>query len=239
MHKVWTETEATRMRTLILTDVETTGLSPETDRVIEVATVMFDVQAACVTASFSSLIYADSNAAIDINRIPAEVLLDAPRGDYAWARVDELIALANGESAFVAHRAEFDRGFYPPELAARLPWICSKFDIEWPCSKPGASLVEVALAHGVPIHENHRAMTDCMLLAKTFASCAREGADLQAMLARAMRPRATYQALVSFDEKDKAKAAGFQWDGATKRWLRRLAEEDAAAIGFPVKEVGP
>lgn len=61
--------------------------------------------------------------------------------------------------------------------------------------------------------------------------------ELPRILERAMRPQATYIAQVSYDDREKAKAAGFSWDGNAKTWSRRMAKEDAARLPFPTREV--
>lgn len=231
------------MKTLILTDTETTGIDPKTEHAIEVAAVLFDVETASVLEAFSSLIYAEANAAASINRIDVATLAKALPAKNAWARVSAMVSEAidmRGPVAFMAHRAEFDRGFYPSELAARIPWVCSKFDVEWPRSRVGASLVEVALAHDVPVHANHRALTDCMLLAKVLERTAELGHDLTALLTRAMRPKALFRITdTSFDEARNvlAKAAGFRWE--KPYWVRSLAIADAASLPFAVTQMSP
>jgi hypothetical protein len=35
-----------------------------------------------------------------------------------------------------------------------------------------------------------------------------------------------------FDQNEIAKAAGFKWNGESKRWTRRMAIEDAEALPF-------
>lgn len=223
------------LRSILITDVETTGLDPATCQTIEVAAVLFDVAAASVVESFSSLIHATGNAAESINRIRPATLARAPESDRVWAQVGALIERAGPDTAFMAHRADFDRGFYPTKLAASLPWICSKFDVEWPRSALGASLVDVALAHGVPVHANHRALTDCMLLVKVLERTAEMGGDLSAMLTRAMRPKAMFRVSeTGFNEARNAlaKAAGFRWE--KPHWVRSMPPEDAGALPFEV-----
>jgi DNA polymerase III subunit epsilon len=227
--------------TLIVTDTETQGLTPSvTCQAIEVACVLFDVASASVIESFSSLIRADANPCYDINRISVDSLAKAPHPDYVWQRVTDMVTSAGPLCAYVAHRAEFDRGFYPALLAGRLPWICSKQDVSWPLSKPGESCVGMALAHGVPVVSAHRAMTDAMLIVRTLERVVELGHDLPAILARAMRPRALFMvADTSFDaaRNELAKQAGFAWDNATRRWTKRIALDDVGSLPFAVKEV--
>ena len=228
------------MKYAIICDVETTGLDPAKDRVVEVGCILYSLEHATPVASFASLVHGEGNPAERINRIPSNALTNAPVAQYAWNRLSEFIDCAGDDAVFIAHRAEFDRSFIAAvasKLSARLPWVCSKFDIEWPLSKPGASCVEMALAHGVPVVSAHRALTDCMLVAKTIEAVQGLGHDVNAMLERALRPKATFQALVSYDDREKAKAAGFSWNGAAKVWTRSMAAEDTAALPFPVREV--
>lgn len=121
----------------------------------------------------------------------------------------------------------------------RLPWVCSKFDLELPSSKLGASCVEMALAHGVPVVSAHRALTDCMLIARTLENVQAAGHDLQAMLAKAMRPKVKVASLMPYEEGNVTnKAHGFSWEAPpVKAWTRRIAREDIATLPFPVREV--
>lgn len=227
--------------TLVITDCETTGLDPATCQAIEVGVVVWSVTHRTTVTAYSTLMRADKNEAESVNRIPASFLPNAKPAKFAWTAVKSIVdnVAVQGDAAFVAHRAAFDRSFYDPIVAERWPWICSKFDIEWPRSKPGASLVEVALAHDVPISYNHRALADCLLLVRVFERCVELGVDVGKMIERAMRPKKVYQALVSFDDREKAKTAGFSWDGATKLWTKKIVPEDleALALDFRVKEI--
>lgn len=223
------------MRRLLILDTETTGLDPSTDRAVEVAVILYSVEHATVLSAFSTLIEGDGNAAEAINRIPAAALCSAGLLALPWLTVQ---AMAGHADAIVAHNAEFDRGFVPVELRDALPWVCSKGDIAWPKqTRPEPSLVALALEHDLGVAYAHRAMADCDLIARLFTRSRELGADLPAMLARAMRPKADFVALVSYDDRDKAKAAGFRWEPATKQWRRRMAVEDAAALPFRVRQV--
>ena len=223
------------MKRVLILDTEATGLDPKVDAVIEVACILYSIEHATVIESYSSLIRATDNAAEAINRIPPAALVGAEHPDAVWARV---MVLTDTADAIVAHNAEFDRGFVRDRLRDALPWVCSRSDLTWPKqTKPGPSLVSLALEHDLGVATAHRALADCDLIARLFTRAAELGADLRAMLARGMRPKAEFIALVSFDDKDKAKAAGFQWDAQRKQWKRRMAVEDAAALPFRTQQV--
>lgn len=224
------------MKTLAILDTETTGLDPSKDACIEVACVLYDIEHAAPVESFASLIRAKGNAAEAVNRIAPPLLERAPAQVAVWGVVRGIIERAD---AVVAHRAEFDRSFVPSELRTLRPWVCSKFDIEWPHGKAGDHLVHLALAHGLGVLHAHRALTDCDTLVRLFQRVAELGGDVPAMLARAMRPKVTVIAQVSYDDREKAKAAGFAWDPSGKFWHRAMAREDVAALPFPTREARP
>lgn len=222
------------MKRVLLIDTETTGLDPKTDRVIEVAAILYSVEHATPLHFFSSLLRADANPAEAINRIPAAALVEAPEPATVWARVG---AIAEQADAIVAHNAEFDRGFVPAALDALRPWICTMQDLQWPRQGGGRSLVALALDHDLGVAYAHRALADCDLIARLLTRSRELGADLAALLARGLRPKAKFAALVSYDDREKAKTAGFSWDGPTKTWWRVMAREDAAALPFRVREI--
>lgn len=224
------------MRTVLILDTETTGLGPDA-AVIEVGAILYSVEHATVLRAFSSLIRADSNAAEAVNRIPAAALVDALDPAAVWSEVS-VMALHWKVEAILAHNAAFDRSFTPPDSALLdFSWICTKSDLTWPKqTRPESSLVPLALDHDLGVAVAHRALADCDLIARLLMRCAELGHDVAAMLARGLRPKVTLMACVSYDDREKAKAAGFRWDAPTKRWLRRMVEEDAD-FDFPTRVV--
>jgi DNA polymerase III subunit epsilon len=224
------------MNNVLIVDVETTGLDPTSDRVIEVGAVLYDVGHRTIRSSYSSLLQGDSNAAEAVNAIPASVLPTAPPPDVVWRYI---AALSRDVDCFVAHRASFDRSFFPAELAASKPWACSKFDMQWPRAKLGASLTETALAHGLGLSHAHRALTDCLTIARLLERVAEMGCDVGAMLVRALRPKARFVSLAPFEEKEVVKAHGFQWEPTRRVWAREMAIEDAGDLPFRVRQEVP
>lgn len=224
------------IRLAAIIDTETGGLDPAKDPCIEVAVTVYDLALAAPVTSFSSLIRSESNAAEKVNRISPELLKTAAEAKSVWSRVSAVI---EGCDVFIAHRAEFDRSFAPEPLRSSRPWICSKFHIDWPMGNYGDGLVHLALAHGVGVVHAHRAATDVDILSRLFTRVDRmvDGSAGMALtlVHRAMRPRHKLQAMVSFQDKDLAKSAGFQWEPEKKRWVREAFEDQT--FDFPTKEV--
>lgn len=217
----------------LIIDTETTGLDPLKDAVIEIGCVLYSVAHQTTLTQFSTLVQHDSNSAEAVNRIPAAAVADT-LFDPIYGEIFR--AMIRQADVFVAHGAEFDQSFLPQWTQKK--WVCSRFDFRWPHqSREGESLVSLALNHGIGVASAHRALTDCQLIAALFDRMA----DLPSMFAQAMRPKALFQALVSFDDKDKAKERGFLWQqpGAPiKSWTRRMAIEDAATLPFKTIQIG-
>lgn len=223
------------MKRLLILDTETTGLDPKVDQAIEVGAVLWSVEHRTVLSCFSALIEANGNAAEAVNGIPSAALLNIEKAPKVWQAVEEWGRTAN---AVVAHNADFDRSFVPRECALHdLPWICSCDDIQWPRASDSRSLVALALAHGVGVSYAHRALTDCLLLARLLERCAELGHDVAAMLARGLRPKATFAANVTYETNHLAKAAGFRWDPQARRWWRKMAIEDVTSLPFKVRQI--
>ena len=226
-----------KIQTVLIIDTETTGLDPATDAIVEIAGVLYSLEHRTTIAQMSTLLdFGKGNAAEETNRIPPKALLHLSAEKEIPA---SLRHMATHADVFAAHRADFDRSFVAAadsHLAESLPWVDTKFDVEWPRSKHGDGLVHVALAHGVPVVSAHRALTDCMLLAALFERVQRAGKDLETMLKRALRPKARIVAEVPRERNDELKAAGFRWDPDRRQWWRTTFVDDVGSFAFPVRE---
>jgi DNA polymerase III alpha subunit (gram-positive type) len=233
------------VKTLLIFDLETTGLEPQTCRVIEAAGALWSLPHRTLTGSFSFIVQADENPAEAVNRIPVGALRDH---GFAQDKTEARLAVWFGMAdAIVAHNASFDSGFLSTHLRESKPWICTKHDVEWPRSRLGAGLRDLAADHDVGVVRAHRAGADVDILVRLFERVAELGHDVDAMIARALRPKVLVVAdvpkpwTVSKEEADATKAAlksaGFQWEDAAKRWARRMPREDVAGLPFAVQEV--
>jgi DNA polymerase-3 subunit epsilon len=218
------------MERILIVDTETTGLDPATGKLIEVGAVLFDVRQRAVLSQVSTLLPVEENPVEHINRISPAIACATPAAVIQQAR--ELVrALATHADAFVAHNAEFDAKWLPG-LGSQ-PWICTMDDVRWPrVSRARQSVVGLALDYGVPVWAAHRALTDCVYLAQVME---REP-ELERLLVQALEPRQLYVAMVSYDDREVARAAGFQWNQAVpKAWSRKLTVSEAEALDFPVR----
>ena len=188
-------------------DLETTGLSPTTDSILEVALVLTDA-AGRVERSWSTLI--DPGAGVDvgptrIHGLVAEELIGAPRLDDV---ADLLVADMAGR-AVVAHNARFDVGFLTQALGfrglldrgARVPRVCT---MEWArhfMTTPSRRLTTCCEVAGVEIGRHHNALDDAMAAAGLLRHYLEVGAQ------RGEEPVAWARALL-----DAHHFTGWHWD---------------------------
>ncbi len=228
---------------LLIIDTETTGTDPQQDRVIEIGAVLYSATHQSPLAQLSYLLDSPDNAAEPINRIPPAALSILPKS-LQYQSLSLLQGMATEANYIIAHNAEFDAQWFDDSKLPilrdcnqkPLPWLCSMADMTWPKqSRPSQSLINLALDHGIGVSSAHRALTDCQLLAELFTRL--EADELNRLICQASRPKALFKALVSYDDRQLAKDAGFRWHAADKTWRRRMAVEDAPQLPFPVVQL--
>lgn len=226
----------TALQNVLILDTETTGLTPEDSVCIEVGAILFNVPQKAVVTQLSFVLPCLLNPAEQVNHIPASVTTLGPAPE---AGLSLFMQLVEQSDAVVAHNADFDRQWFGQGNLPAIdkPWICTMSDISWPKHlgiKNRPSVVNLALAHGIPVWAAHRALTDCIYLAQVFERCN----DLDELLRNAQQPRLLYQALVSYDDRQLAKDAGFSWNNdGSKTWTKKLTEEEAKNLPFATRIV--
>jgi DNA polymerase-3 subunit epsilon len=228
-------------RSLLILDVETTGLEPPQAELCEIGAVLFSVPQRSILQQLSFLLPVSSNDAQAINGIAPELTREpAPIEEAAVL----LLAMLRQADALVAHNAVFDRQWLDGWLIARghdntlamgKPWICTCEGISWEDLRPNPSLQTLALAHGVPVWAAHRAMTDCIYLAAVLE----RAAALEQKLAEGLLPRRLVAADLPFQRKEEAKQAGFRWLPDRRLWVRKLTDAQIQDLPFPTYEVQP
>ncbi len=151
---------------LAIVDVETTGLDPDNDRVIEIAVV--HMWRGEVTDSYVTLVNPGRDLppeVVSITKITPESLVDAPRFDSVAAEVARRLE----GRVFVAYNLPFDRGFVTAELArAGVTWVPDAgidplvFVRELHKTQGSKRLSAVAARLGIALDNAHRADADAI-----------------------------------------------------------------------------
>ncbi len=146
-------------------DVETTGLQPAVDEIIEIGAILFAfdptsgeiVRRVECYSGLREPTVGIHPAAQEIHGLSLAMLKNC--------RLDEerLRSLFSRASFFIAHNASFDRGFLTrlfPEMGDK-PWLCSMRGIDWlTAGCPGRSLEILSSHFGLEDRECHRAASD-------------------------------------------------------------------------------
>ena len=193
-------------------DLETTGLSPATDSIIEIGLVLLGPDGSA-QRSWTTLV--DPGASVDvgptyIHGLVAEDLIGAP----ALAEIADLLVRDLAGRAVVAHNARFDVGFLTQALGglgrlgrgARIPRVCTMELARSYITTPSRRLVTCCESAGVRIGSHHCALDDaraCAGLLRHYMSVgSRRGDDLVAW-SRSLESAAAFSA--------------WTWDGAAAR----------------------
>ncbi|VIO72723.1 DNA polymerase III PolC-type [Bradyrhizobium ivorense] len=226
-------------RTAILLDVETTGLDPVRDEIIELGMVKFtylaDGRIARVVDTFSCF----NQPSI---AIPPEITALTGITDEMVAgqslEDDRINQFASDAVVVIAHNAGFDRKFmerYAP-LFEHKAWACSVSEVEWRSHGFEGSRLPYLLMKAGLFHEAHRAVDDCLALLEILALHLPllDRTVLSVLLERARRKTIRIWAEQSpFELKDELKRRGYRWsdgaDGRPRSWYVDVDEASQAA----------
>jgi|HubBroStandDraft_6_1064221.scaffolds.fasta_scaffold04522_6 DNA polymerase-3 subunit epsilon len=221
-------------------DVETTGINPDRDRIIELGICLFeyDRQSGRIYKVLGSWEWLEDPGL----SIPPEITNITGITDemVAGHTIDDRTVndLLGRIVLVIAHNADFDRRF----LEKRLPvfaakhWACSRSDIDWKAEGIRSSPLEfVAYSLGF-FHDGHRAASDCRAtlhaMAQPLPGTGRLA--LHALLEQARLP--TWRLWTrngAIEKKDILKARGYTWSpgefGRPKCWYRDVSDAEKAA----------
>jgi DNA polymerase III subunit epsilon len=223
------------VRLALFVDVETTGLDPVVDEIVDLAMVPFTYDTA------SGVIYEIREPFQSFrqptNPIPAAITAITGITDemVAGHTIDpmEVVGFIDRSALVIAHNAAFDRRFLERLCGPiKRPWVCSMTQIDWVAEGyDGTRLAYLATSAGF-FYDKHQAAADCFagieMLATTLPRAGTPA--LVALLENGRRPTWRIWAIGSpFDVKDTLKARGYNWHAGKKSWHIAVDETERDA----------
>lgn len=202
----------------VFLDIEATGLSYTTDKMIELGMVKFeytqDGRIFRLLDEFSG--YQDPNMPIPeaITKLTG-ITDDMVKGHRI--NVDEVDSYLNNVDIIIAHNAQFDRAFFDMTFPTITPkaWGCLMYDIDWKFEGISSHKLEYIAYKYNFFFEGHRAIIDCLAGIHILAQALLVSKELvlKQLLTNAVALRFKLWATNSpYDSKDLLKARGYRWN---------------------------
>lgn len=217
---------------VLILDTETTGLSHQADKIIELAMLLVAVDTATGLPFGPVEVFEGfEDPGMPIPPVAQEIT-GISDGMVKGQRLDDdaVAAMVAKADLIVAHNASFDRPFVEarfPGFAAK-PWACSFADIDWKAAGAGSSKLSALANDQGWFYDAHRAQVDCHALLQVLSQPV-GGSDttgLSQLIHVAAQPSYQVRATGSpFETKDTLKARGYRWDADAKVWSCRVASE--------------
>lgn len=217
----------------VVVDVETTGLDPAKDLVIELALRRFRYDSRGRVLKIDAIHWWLEDPGSPLSE-ETERLTGLTDAGLAGKRIDDAEAtrLLCSAGLVIAHNAAFDRKFVEKRLpdAAGLPWACTLAEIDWTDAGFDGQKLGWLVGQAGMFFEAHRASND---VDAVFALLSHKLADSRTVLAELIERSGTPAVLVEavgahFDVKDALKLRGYRWDPVFKTWSKELAPGDLA-----------
>lgn len=231
---------------IIGVDTETTGLSPETDRITELGAVAWDAVHATPVAFFHRFIKQEKSLLpeiVELTGLTDELL--AKHGQEEKQVLQDFHNFCGTADVMVAHNAPFDKSMIEASylrcglLMNEFTWVDTTKDVPYPAKIKNKNLIGLAAEHKFLNPFPHRAVTDVLTMLTILSNY-----DLETVIANAREPKILIWAQTTFAEKDKAKAAGFYWAPDRKMWYKNIFMRDlmketerCAQLGFDIKVI--
>ena len=217
---------------VVILDTETTGLNPETDKIIELGMVSFECcantgQAFRVLGTFNQL------EAPGFPIPPESTKIHGITDEMVSGKLideNEVFSFIENAKLIIAHNAQFDRPFVETKFPVfeNKAWACSLSQIPWKEEGFGSASQEF-LAYRFGFHyESHRAINDCTALLEILQHTLPESGALalKRLLQSVIKKELKVSPIGSpYDTKDLLKERGYRWNPELKLWSGIIALE--------------
>jgi DNA polymerase-3 subunit epsilon len=216
-------------------DTETSGLSSDTDHIIEVGVRLFRFELPTgriveKLESHSSLQDPGFPISLEIQSVTGITPSMLVGQKIDWDQVDAMLARAD---VILAHNAQFDRGFVDrkSQVSPSKVWGCSAWQVDWRAKGfKNARLQDLCGALGI-VYQAHRAMSDVEAMVQLLGMedvFTAKPYLLEILTSARQEMSYLWVEGKTYDQRDLLKAQGFRWNAARKFWGKLVPVADAA-----------
>ena len=231
---------------VLILDTETTGLSHASDKIIELAMLLVQVDlvtglpcgAVEVFEGFEDPGMPIPEVARQVTGITDEMVQGKSLDEAA---VNRMLSKAD---VVIAHNAGFDRPFMEarfPAFASK-PCTCSFKDIDWKAEDVDSAKLTALAADAGWFYDAHRALMDCHALLAVVVQRIKDKQESRLGRLISKRERLSYKLCATgapFAAKDTLKTRGYRWDADQRVWCCILGNEAEldAELGWLAEQV--
>jgi DNA polymerase III subunit epsilon len=229
----WMEKNHDLIRTGVVLDVETTGLSSKKDSIIEIGIRTFQFNRSRghilkIGEGYSGLQDPGQPLSEFIQRLTGITDEDVRGLKIDWGKVNHLLSEAQ---LIIAHNAAFDRPFVDQfsEVSRNKVWACSLKQVDWTKNGFHTSKLEfLNIYHGF-FTDSHRALADAEALLYLLSLPTPHDGEtpyFRELLENARRPLIEVKAEhAPFEGKENLKQRGYGWDQAIRCWKKTIFKD--------------
>lgn len=225
---------------ILFLDFEATDKDVNTARITQVAYSYYDQETKKELYHYSSLVSPEGD--YEFNEVAQKITgLSKEQCDVYGLSLklvnDLMMKFMSRSDYLVAHNLHsYDLPLYKNEMKRigvedyQLPaLIDTRFDVPWPDHIETRKLTYLAAEFGFVNPSAHSARHDVDLMAKMFFMF-----PFEKIVERSKSPQVWVRANVSYDDREKAKAKKFLWDGANKWWVKpiKLCDHEKETYNF-------
>lgn len=215
-------------------DVETTGLSTEKDKIIEIGAVVWDTEQSKPVAMLNHLVKQPELMPLEEKIIKVTGITETDLNQFGLDEgkaMEEFILLAEKCEYILAHNGnKFDKPIVDKALASHglildKHWIDSMLDVAYPTST--RNLTHLAAEHSFLNPFAHRALFDVLTM---LTVC--DKYNWSEIVERSRSPEVLVIAKVTKNERFLAKEKRFRWDPQNTRWIKNMRQYDLDKTKF-------
>jgi len=215
---------------LLIVDCETSGFSAETDKITELGMALVESDTWRMLEVQSFLIQQSVTLSPFIQELTKIRQEDLQGGVPETGAKELFMGMLQSADYLVGHNIkEFDIKFLEALVGEKIvvPMIDTRIDLPLKYKPKSHSLGNLIVDHEFLNYYPHSALGDVLVTMKLLSKY-----DIKETIELATIPAITVQAIVSFENKDKAKARGYHWEPNTKRWLTTMKENKYNASDY-------